>query len=274
MADSNSQFTTMDVKPLSWVEVEPATDYEFKVNAKTDGYVVNYVEANGIIYEPDSDGRIIIKNITENIYVQAHSSKKTLDSYSLEELQKISDDIAQKGKDSSYYTEFENYMNNDSIWYSQSKGVYNPSVTALSKPTENMKQYACSFITNADGTPDTNNINNYLFLRIIGINHDYIAGSSPSRAGLTFQAVHALPQAYAGSSDTVWSTSALRAAMQDGGEIYSKLNHNFRSTIIPVDKYSTSKHTRDTYLETTQDKLFLTSYSEMSYAGKMYEFSE
>lgn len=84
-------------------------------------------------------------------------------------------------------------MKNDEIWYG-SNGTYDPDKKEV---TENMKQYCCSFITDADGSPVECNINNYLFLRIIGINHDYKAGSTSKRAGLTFQVVHALPQAYA-----------------------------------------------------------------------------
>ena len=53
--------------------------------------------------------------------------------------------------------------------------------------------------------------------------------------------------------------------MQDGGEIYTKLNSKFTENIISVDKYSESKRNDTTgeNITTTQDKMFLPSYSEM-----------
>ena len=59
------------------------------------------------------------------------------------------------------------------------------------KVTEEMKPYVCNFTDKGE-----NDINNYLFLRIIGINHDYLSEDNSSRAGLTFQCVNSLPQAY------------------------------------------------------------------------------
>ena len=103
--------------------------------------------------------------------------------------------------------------------------------------------------------------NAYVEFRIIEV------GEHDGMEALTFQATHTLPSAYSMTSgDTAsnaggWASSALRASMQKGGEIYSNFNSAFTSDIATVVKTSVSG---DGSTAVSGDLFFVASVEEMS----------
>ena len=117
-----------------------------------------------------------------------------LDYYTLEDFKIASEDLASKTNpsDSVYYKEFNMYMGSESvegqIWYSNSNGRQMPNNLDATKCNQD---YKCGFTAEAQTDAA---INMFVFLRPIGICHDTKADGT--KAGLTFQAIHALPIGY------------------------------------------------------------------------------
>ena len=135
-------------------------------------------------------------------------------------------DIASKGTSSSYYSTYNTYMTNDTYH------LY----TKLT-----------------DGT--------YLEARIVQVGPHDGDGS-----GLTFQAVHSLPTAYAmnttSSNSGGWASMPLRTSM-NSGTIYNLFDTNFTSQLKSVTKASAIGDAF-TSTTTTSDKLWIMSYSELT----------
>lgn len=175
-----------------------------------------------------------------------------LDFYTLEELKTAADDISKSTNVSRFYSEFVKYKNDNKIWYSQSEngGEKNPD-------------YKCNFPTNTDE-------NQYLYLRIIGVNEG---------SGLTLQTVHALPvKLKYGGDDNGWF------ADKDFGAYYgdSRCSINNLDTMLApayqnVIKESTVA-TQRTHkwgssindIQNVNTKLFPLSYTQMIDQGTEY----
>ena len=103
--------------------------------------------------------------------------------------------------------------------------------------------------------------NAYVEFRIIEV------GEHDGTEALTFQSTHTLPSAYVmtdgdeASNAGGWVSSALRASMQKGGEIYSNFNSAFTSDIATVVKTSVSG---DGSTVVSGDLFFVASVEEMS----------
>lgn len=203
-----------------------------------------------------------------------HNSKDvflhSLDSYTIDDLKKVSTWLSshKDQTDSSCYKEFSSYINDDVIWYSNSKGQQPSNVSVeQSKFADTSKcnqNYVCSFIKNSEGNIDTNNVDNFLFLRLIGINNDEKSDSTDT-AGLSFQTIHVLPITQTMSSGDAqwWGNSFLRASLSNGGIINSYLNNSIKSAAISVKKYNQKSRQVTPDIQFTDDKFFVTSYSEM-----------
>lgn len=186
-----------------------------------------------------------------------------LDLYTIEELSMVGDWLNAHEKDSNLkettiYKEFENYINTDCVWYSNSMGKQpseigegTPGVfnTALAN-----QDYKCFF-------KDTDPRNNYLFLRVLDILHDPLS-SGNGHAGLTFQTVHSIPYKTVFGGKW-WGESNLRTLLQRNGDVFNKLSAcNLTDYIVNVDKYSQADRGESPNIQVTHDKLFTISYSE------------
>ena len=115
----------------------------------------------------------------------------------------------------------------------------------------------------------------YLYVRIIGFNHDVLSSDITKKAGITFMAVNSINKAYYSGNtgdDTStyaagWANSPLRAKMQNSGEIYSLLPDELTNQIQQVVKQSrkgwTSTESFGDDLDTSDDYLFLLSGDEL-----------
>ena len=104
--------------------------------------------------------------------------------------------------------------------------------------------------------------------RIIGINHDDLAGGS-GKAGLTFLTTSTGIQSRMNATGTNaggWEASEVRAKM-NSGEIWNLMPSDFQSKVKSVSKLTNNvgggSANKDTAVTATTDKLFLLSYSEI-----------
>lgn len=126
-----------------------------------------------------------------------------------------------------------------------------------------------------------------LNVRIIGFNADYKSNISDNNtAGMTFMAVNSLnsiqPYTDIVTTRTSYSTSIIKKALNDGGEIYNGLPEELKNNIVPVVKASAYGWEGISYyadLEYSLDKMFLPSLSELGAngpeivnAGNKYEY--
>ena len=205
-----------------------------------------------------------------------------LDAYSLDELSKVSDDISAKGKQSRFYSEFTNYINDDSIWFSQSNNMQPDEVKSgeisNADPKLCNQDYKNNFEMSTEIPKQDYDICNFMFLRVIGINQDQLANSDGSlagkTAGLTFQTIRSLPRGYSFQDDSSCAISwwgdercGLRNDLNnDNGLIYSNLANSYKTNLVTVQKKAqqSAKQTQGTTIKTLGDKLFCLSYTEMA----------
>lgn len=146
--------------------------------------------------------------------------------YSITQLKTAATDIASNGASSSYYSQYKEWMDNDSY-----------HLYTLLKRTD--WEYL-----------DSDDADSWCEFRIV-----HVGQLDSDGTGLTFQAVHMLPTAYQmNSTDTNrggWASSALRTKMQAGGEIYRMFDVDL--TVATYNVTNSSK-----------GKLWLPSYSELT----------
>lgn len=194
----------------------------------------------------------------------------SLDAYTIEELKEVASWLSNnvESTESACYQEFDQYVQNDVIWYSNSNGLQPSNVSVVdSKNVDTSKcnrDYVCEFIKDKDGNVDISNVDNYLFLRIIGVNHDKKTEDN-TYAGLTLQTIHALPDAYTMSSGDAqwWGNCQLRSLLQPEGQIYKQFSIKLAENICAVNKQSQKIRDAQVDIGETSDSVFLTSYSEM-----------
>ena len=125
-----------------------------------------------------------------------------------------------------------------------------------------------------------------LTYRIIGVAHDDLSDGT-GKAGLTFQATHALPKAYrmnaTNNNAGGWEKSELRQNM-NSGEVWGLFGSDFQSRVVAVDKLTQNVGGDDKTLEgssgkygsgtskgyevsKTSDKLWLPSFHELTGTG-------
>lgn len=153
--------------------------------------------------------------------------------YNAAGLKQIADDLSEKGKGSTYYAAMEKNL------------------------TDGVK----GTLTLSDGSN--------LPFRLIGILHDDKADGSGRKAGLTFMAWNALPEAYAMNSRNVskggWRDSLLRNRMNNG-KIWDQFPTDFQNNVTPVLKQTNNmKHggAVGSSASATADKVWLVSYREL-----------
>ena len=153
--------------------------------------------------------------------------------YNAAGLKQIADDLSEKGKGSTYYAAME----------------------------KNLTDGAKGTLTLSDGSN--------LPFRLIGILHDDKADGSGRKAGLTFMAWNALPEAYAMNSRSVskggWRDSLLRNRMNNG-KIWDQFPPDFQNNVTPVLKQTNNmKHAGavGSSASATADKVWLVSYREL-----------
>lgn len=173
------------------------------------------------------------------------------DSYRLDELKLVANDLNSKKESSEFYAEFKEYMDKNQIWYSQSdgeEGNYNVD-------------YKCHF----DGASDKNQ---YLFLHIIDINNE---------SGLTFQTVHALPVAlkYGGGNDGWFPETDFGTYFGDAQCNICNLDTQFadayKDKIVPTKKLCQRIHRWGSPVDDIQQveaNVFPLSYTEMVTPGQ------
>ncbi|MDO5328690.1 MAG: carboxypeptidase-like regulatory domain-containing protein [Coriobacteriia bacterium] len=209
-----------------------------------------------------------------------------LDNYSAEELAKAADMISSNNV--VMKNEFENYAANDEVWFSQSnyqqpenakKGFFDEADPSLCN-----QDYKCNFeINNAKIVKEDEYKCQFMYLRVIGINHDMMANADGSevgkKAGLTFQTVRSLPRDYAFQEDPnakvmCWNHgfNALRNDLSgDNGRIFSRIATPLKNQIVRSLK--TSVNENKTSYDKTGDKLFPLSITEMTkYQNPLYNF--
>ncbi len=132
-----------------------------------------------------------------------------------------------------------------------------------------------------DETGEEMAANKYVEFRVIQVgDHD------GEGCGLTFQATHLLPQGHSMNSKATttggWAASELRLSMQPGGTIYQNFDEAFTSKILAVSKKGAKGDLSDE-LQSSQDKFWLLSYSEITgvglkkyaaYEGSQYKYWE
>ncbi|HIW75484.1 MULTISPECIES: leucine-rich repeat protein [Gordonibacter] len=107
----------------------------------------------------------------------------------------------------------------------------------------------------------------YYDVRVIGVNHDKKA-SGTGTAGLTFQFTNLLNSEYRMKAENVseggWGTAELRISMNEG-EIWAMVPSDLQEVIEPVVKeYGFERNMTTDGLRTSNDKLFLASYFELT----------
>ena len=141
--------------------------------------------------------------------------------YSIAQVKAAATDIASKGSDSSYYSQYTSWMNADSY----------------------------HLYTLLNGKSDSS-ADSWVEFRIVNVGQLDSDGS-----GLTFQAVHMLPTAYQMNSTSTnaggWASSALKTKMQAGGEIYSMFDTQLTSRVYNVTINSKGKLWIPSYSELT-----------------------
>ena len=170
--------------------------------------------------------------------------------------------------------EFKAYLEEGAIWYSHSCGRYNPSKPEETKQYLDIK-YKNNFVTDSD-SDSKNEINQYLFLRLIDMEHDVLSNKSnedtQTKAFFTFQDIHRLPKLYEyDTSQDVsniinWDNSSLRYELNQG-EIYQGLNGEIKKYLCEVEKTSQADRNPEPNKALTKDKLFILSYKEMYSEG-------
>lgn len=112
-----------------------------------------------------------------------------------------------------------------------------------------MKPYINSFVRDSENNVDVNNIDNYVFLKIIGVNHDYNSAADPlksNKSGLTFMTCNALPVEYNKSTAINDAMSGLGAAFTGNINSVKKFHYNqAQASVVSCD-----------------ESLFVPSYSE------------
>ena len=277
------------------LEVKPNDDGTFVIEDIKYGSDVN-ISFNKSGYYGENNIKVLPLSSNAEYAVNIEAKGPHFDNYTLEEIKAIAEDISTSKGASVYYDEFSDYIGSveeengnhtEEIWYSHSCGKYNeqtPDASVLDKKYKNNFE-------------SSNEIDDYLFLRIIGINEDDITNGSGKKAGLTLQTVHCLPRTYAfseyaweyeepsgpdgpgfsyywGQKDKLALRNRLNTYNGTPGDIYSLFNPLFTANMLAVDK-KTQKNRNDktgNSIETTSDKLFLLSYSEMNGKFEYYEY--
>ena len=120
-----------------------------------------------------------------------------------------------------------------------------------------------------DDSGAANEENSYVEFRIIAVGSHDGDGSA-----LTFQATHALPEAYSMNKTNTnvgsWSGSSLRKLFATGSDIYSNFDSSFVSKIRSVSKKTTAGN-KSTTVKSTSEKFWLLSYSELTGKSQSYE---
>ena len=169
---------------------------------------------------------------TDSATVQAAIAKDAKD-WTLEEQKAVAEDIAKDGT--------------SSIAYTKAKAAMDAGTKFSMKLTDGQT----------------------LEYRIIGINHDDLAGGS-GKAGLTFlttsTGIKSSRMNATATNDGGWEKSELRAKM-NSGEIWNLMPSEFQSKVKAVRKLTNNvgggNENKDAAVTATIDKLFLLSYSEI-----------
>lgn len=288
-------FNTSDGKVFSSTIDEDGNYNISDVPARSTGFINTDIIGCRLLNDEDNvmkNHRIFINEpITSNLEnKKLNYEGPEFDNYTLPELKIASTDLSMNSQNSTFFNEFNYYLNNDNIWWSNSDSQQDGSCTSETASDIDINlcndEYKCHFST-LDNNPQTTaaEINQYLFLRIIGINHDILSDDSSHFAGITLQAISCLPNIYqygyfnASSDESGWNPTTdfgefwgdnnclLRANMNsDTGEIFGGLASEFKNNIVSVNKQSQRTHkwpNNNLDLVTSQDKLFVLSYSEM-----------
>ena len=184
--------------------------------------------------------------VTKNTFLAPATSTVTAnprnisgDKYSIEDVKAAATDIASKGSDSSYYSQYTSWMNDDS--------------------------YHLYTLLNGK---DPNQANSWLECRIIHVGQHDNDGT-----GITFQAIHALPNkvaydtTYSGSGayGGNWSTSTLRTYLN--GTFKSTLPTSLSDSLATVSKLSNKIAGQNPVAGkdpvTTRDQLWILSFTEL-----------
>lgn len=216
------------------------------------------------------------------------------DCYNVDMLKQASSDLSINNNCSAYFKEFNNYINTDKIWWSNSNNQQDINCSSSNLSNINIdfcnQEYKCNFETeDNDLEKSAASVNQFMFLRVIGINEDVNADTGQS-TGLTFQTISCVPKTYAygpnneeivdGTWDPkknegrFWADSAcdLRNNMNNG-KIFSALPQAFKDNILNVEKFTQRKHKYGfTEIDKVKsiDKLFVLSYSEMTNNNSSY----
>ena len=161
---------------------------------------------------------------------------KTGEAYSLEEVKRHAEDIAEKGEGSPHYAAYAGYLADEG-------------------------SYSCTTVWGGTAYD----------VRIIGIAHDDKADGT-GKAGLTFQFVNVLEAEYQmnvyNQNTGGWDLSVLRANMNGGG-IWNTVPSALQDAIAPVVKRSSTTSAKgEGVFASSEDKLFLASYFELT--GAVY----
>ncbi len=114
----------------------------------------------------------------------------------------------------------------------------------------------------------------YMEFRIVNVGGHLCSGGivdESDETGLTFQAIHALPEAYTVNATQTneggWLSSTLRSEMNsEGGSIYALFNEQLKTDAAKVKKYSRNGSAASTPSDTVgngRDKFWLMSYCEV-----------
>lgn len=249
----------------------------------------------------DSKGEIlkdhkidIVEPLHETLYdVNLIYEGPDFDYYLLKELKQASEDLSTSDSESAYFNEFNTYIRKDKIWWSNSNNQQPANCTSqdcsAAKPELCNQDYKCNF-TNSNGEP-IDDIDQFLFLRIIGINHDQYAKTN-ARAGLTLQAISCLPVTGSyGPADPddpakTWvaetsfgkfwgdANCSLRNALTlENGSIYNAFSQSYKENFAEVKKNTERTHkwgSNSQDIVQTKDKVFPLSYTEMRSSGSEY----
>lgn len=241
-ADSPLASSTIKIDSFGGCIYEGTPDGEvYDVTGVDPLYGSQSTKVNVSIKNLDKDSAL--KLCGKDVFVFSVMRSEVLNDYSWTELENIANDISDKGESSEYYA-------------------------AMKKAAVNGETKT---IMLGDG-PDADR----LFMRIIGINHDTVAGTYNKKAGLTFMATNAINKAFSANTHTIigdWYTTDLNASLNtEAGEVYSLLNNALDSyglTAVNVNKeYSKAYNSQvggyDTSQITKGQKFFLPSYFEIT----------
>lgn len=266
------KYTDISGTELSNFACAEGSEIIIYANVKDTGEnVLKLKDQNDNEYLPD-DGNKFTITVNTNLELTPITELEIpdiLDEFTIPQLKEAAKDLEKNGESSRYYSVFYKFMEEDQIWWCNSNGHQPSTCTTWNSSSFDISKANQDYVCNYTHDNDVNNINNYPIFRVIGVLHDYKAGTTTTtkeKAGLTFQYIHSVPEAAKTKYEGWWGISnPIRTLLQEDGSFYEDTNLAITSNIQEVDKWYQTRQIpkKKVEINISQDKMFVPSYSEI-----------